>query len=145
MIQNKPDNSRLIALLNAWSKDMSKANYASVRTELMEGNSFLMLPSERSESPAEGWKELSQPSKIRLASLYTVADVRTLGAFTDAESVLRWSKGKQVFCNSLLSRVVFEICETNGIKRIIINSGSDNIFPLSYHTEDEIHPGEEVW
>src|ERR1700691_792405 len=119
MIQNKPDNSRLIALLNAWSKDMSKSNYASVRTELMEGNSFLMLPSERNESPAEERKELSQPSKIRLASLYTVEGVKTLGAFTDAESVLRWSKGKQVFCNSLLSRVVFEICETNGIKRII--------------------------
>jgi len=145
MIQNKPDNSRLIALLNTWSKDMSKNNYARVRAELLEGNSFLMIPSERSGSPTEGWRELPQPSKIRLASLYTVEGVKTLGAFTDAEAVLRWSKGKQVFCNSLSSRVVFEICETNGIKRIIINSDSDNIFPLSYHTEDEIRPGEEVW
>jgi hypothetical protein len=113
MIQNKPDNSKLIALLNAWSEHMSKNNYTKVKTELMEGNSFLMLPSERSESSAEGWRELPQPSKVRLASLYTVKGVKTLGAFTDAEAVLRWSKGKQVFCNSLLSRVVFEICETN--------------------------------
>jgi hypothetical protein len=140
-----PDNMKLIALLNAWAKDMSKDNYVRVRKELMEGDSFLMLPSGKSENPSEGWREIPQATKIQLASVYTVKGVKTLGAFTDAESVLRWSKGKRFFCSSLRAQVVFEICEKNGIKRIIINSGSDNIYPLSYHNEDEILSDEELW
>jgi hypothetical protein len=145
MTANKPDNTILISLLNAWAKDMSKDNYAKVRKELMEGNSFLMLPSGKNENDTEGWRKLAEVTKIPLASLYTVEGVKTLGAFTDSEAVSRWSNGKQVFCNSLRSQDVFEICEKNGIGRIIINSGSDNIFPLSYHTDDEIIPGGEVW
>jgi len=145
MTANKPDNTILISLLNAWAKDWSKDNYAKVRRELMEGNSFLMLPSGGNGNYTGGWRKLSELTKIRLASLYTVEGVKTLGAFTDEDAVLRWSKGKRVFCNSLQSQDVFEICQENGIKRIVINSGSDNIFPLSYYTDDEIQPEEEVW
>jgi hypothetical protein len=145
MTANKPDNVILINLLNAWAKDMSKDNYSKVRRELMEGNSFLMIPSGKNENDAEGWRKLAEVTKIRLASVYTVDGVKTLGAFTDEEAVLRWSKGMRVFCNSLQSQDVFEICQKNGIKRIVINSGSDNIFPLSYYTDDEILPEEEVW
>jgi hypothetical protein len=116
-----------------------------VRKELTEGNSFLMLPSGENGSDTAGWMKLAEVTKIRLASLYTVEGVKTLAAFTDEEAVLRWSKGKRVFCNSLHSQDVFGICQNNGIKRIVINSGSDNIFPLSYYTDDEILPEEEVW
>lgn len=141
----KPDNSKLTALLNAWAKDMSKDNYGRVRKELMEGNSFLMLPSGESGDAVEGWKKVAEGTKIQLASLYTVKGVKTLGVFTDVDSVLRWSKGKPMYCNSFNSETVFEICERNGIKRIVINSGSENIFPLDYYTEGEIEPGEEIW
>ena len=145
MTANKPDNTILISLLNAWAKDMSKDNYAKVRKELMEGSSFLMLPTDKGENVHQSWMKLPEVTKIRLASIYTAEGVKTLGAFTDGEAVLRWSKGKREFCNSLQSQDVFEICQKNGIKRIVINSGSDNIFPLSYYRDDEILPEEEVW
>jgi hypothetical protein len=145
MSTDMPDNSRLIALLNAWAKDMSKENYAMVRKELIGGRPFLMLPSDKGENVGEGWRRSAEVTKIRLASLYTVEGVKTLGAFTDEEAVLRWSKGKQVLCNSLHSQDVFEICEKNGIKRLVINSGSDNIFPLSYYTDGETLPEEKGW
>lgn len=124
---------------------MSKDNYVKVRNELMEGNSFLMLPSGKNEAISEGWYSNSEVSHIQLGSLNTKDGIKVLGAFTDSDSVLRWSKAKQVLCTSLRSQTVLEICERNGIKRVVINSGSDNIFPLSYYNEDEIQMDWEYW
>jgi len=143
---NQPDNTTLISLLNEWGKDMSKDNYIKVRNELMEGNSFLMLPAPgKNKAIPEKWHASSEASRIQLSSLYTIDGIKVLGAFTDPDSVLRWSKGKKVQCTSLRSQAVLEICERNGIKRVVINSGSDNIFPLSYYLEDEIQKNEEYW
>lgn len=142
---NQPDNTNLISLLNAWAKNMSKDNYVKVRKELMNGNSFLMLPSGKSGAFSTSWHTTTATTPIQLGSVYTIDGVRVLGAFTDSDSVLRWSKGIQVHYNSLPSQTVLQICEQNGIKRIVINSGSDNIFPLSYYAEDEIPEDEEYW
>lgn len=124
---------------------MSKDNYVKVRKELMDGNAFLMLTTGKNEAIPEGWNSYSEPSCIKLGSVYTVDGIRVLGVFTDSDSVLRWSKGKQVHCTSLRSQAVFEICERNGIKRIVINSGSDNIFPMSYYLEGEVPKDEKYW
>ena len=143
---NQPDNTMLISLLNEWAKDISKDNYIKVRREMMDGNPFLMLPAPgKNEAISEKWNTYSETSRIQLTSLYTLDGVKVLGAFTDPDSVLRWSKGKQVHCTSLRSQAVLEICERNGIKRVVINSGSNNIFPLSYYLEDEIQNDEEYW
>ena len=112
----------------------------------MEGNSFLMLPAPgKNEAISEKWNTSSEASRIQLSSLYKIDGIKVLGSFTDPDSVLRWSKGKQIHCTSLRSQAVLEICERNGIKRIVINSGSDNIFSLSYYLEDEIQKNEEYW
>ena len=144
-LTNQPDNTKLISLLNTWAKDMSKDNYVRVRKELMEGNSFLMLPSGESGKISAGWNTNTEATRIQLSSLYTIDGIKVLGAFTDPDSILRWSKGKQVHCNSLRSQTVLEICERNGIKKIVINSGSNNIFPLSYYSGGEIQKDEKYW
>jgi len=144
-LTNQPDNTNLISLLNVWAKDMSKDNYIKVRKELMEGNSFLMLPSGRVGAISGGWTSTTELTRIQLSSLYTIDGIKVLGVFTDPDSVLRWSKGKQVHCNSLKSQAVLEICERNGIKRVVLNSGSENIFPLDYYFENEISKDEEYW
>jgi hypothetical protein len=144
-LTNQPDNTNLISLLDAWARNMSKGNYIKVRKELMNGNSFLMLPSSNRGSFSTDWHATTATTPIQLGSVYTIDGVKVLGAFTDSDSVLRWSKGKQVNCNSLLSQTILKICEQNGIKRIVINSGSNNIFPLSYYLEDEIQKAEEYW
>jgi hypothetical protein len=68
--KEEPDNTTLIALLNRWSADMSKENYAKVRKELIEGSSFLMLPSGNMETDSGEWTALSKPSTLKLGSLW---------------------------------------------------------------------------
>jgi len=83
---------------------MSKANYVKVRKELMDGNAFLILPTVKNDAVSEGWNTYSEASRIQLSSLYTIDGIKVLAAFTDPDSVLRWSKGKLVF--SLFCNVV---------------------------------------
>lgn len=142
---NPPDNRHLIQLLDVWSKNRSKETYAAVRTELQEGNSFLMLPSGENSSTHTGWNRTTQKTKLQLASIYTIDGVKMLGAFTDADAVLRWSKGKPIPCVSMTSKAVLQLCEKNGFRKIIINSGSDNVYPLSYLLNDEFEKGVTYW
>jgi hypothetical protein len=144
-LPNKPDNQRLIHLLNAWAQDRSRETYTAVRNELQEGNSFLMLPSAKGQAMVAGWHTTTEPTKLGLASLYTIDGIKVLGAFTDPDSVLRWSKGKVTWCSSLQSQAVLELCERNAIKKIIINGGSENVFPLSYYFNDELGQDQEYW
>jgi hypothetical protein len=46
---------------------MSKDNYVKVRKEVMDGRSFLMLPSDKGENADQGWMKLPEVTKIRLA------------------------------------------------------------------------------
>ena len=70
---HQPDNTILISLLNEWAKDMSKNNYIKVRRELIDGNSFLMLPAPgKNEAISEKWDTSSEASRIHLSSLYTI-------------------------------------------------------------------------
>ena len=70
---HQPDNTILISLLNEWAKDMSEDNYIKVRRELIDGNSFLMLPAPgKNEAISEKWDTSSEASRIHLSSLYTI-------------------------------------------------------------------------
>ena len=46
---------------------------------------------------------------------------------------------------SLRSQVVLDMCVRYGFNRIVINSGSDNIYPLEYHTKGEIGSIKGYW
>ena len=140
-----PSNIRLIQFLDAWAKDKSKETYAAVRTELQQGHSFLMLPSGEQPATGPGWQRTAKTTRLQPASIYTIENKKVLGAFTDPDAVLRWSKGKLTPCVSLESQAVMEICEKNGIQKIIINSGSENVYPLSFVLNDEIEEGEVYW
>ncbi len=80
-LTNQPDNTILVSLLNAWAKDMSKDNYARVRKELMDGNSFLMLPSGKKGPISAGWNTTIETARIQLSSLYTIDAIKVLGAY----------------------------------------------------------------
>jgi hypothetical protein len=143
--QDTPDNTKLISLLNAWSQKISKKTFAAVRTELMKGNSFLMLPSGATDVQGPGWHTYEKSPRLELRSVYTMDGIQVLGAFTDIESLLRWSNGRAMNYTSLRSQEVLDICVRYGFKRVVINSGSDNIYPLSYYTTEEMGTIKGYW
>jgi len=84
---HQPDNTILISLLNEWAKDMSEDNYIKVRRELIDGNSFLLLPAPgKNEAISEKWDTSSEASGIHLSSLYATfqGDHSYFGPHADA-------------------------------------------------------------
>lgn len=128
---SRPDNTRLLELLDVyWKADGKGKTYENVVLELMKGNSFLMLPgqSELGEK-TEGWVTTKEVTALNLASLYTLDGLKVLAAFTDEKALMDWSK-KALPYTSMRSQAVLELCEANGITRIVINNNSPNTFVL---------------
>jgi len=134
---SRPDNTRLLQLLDVyWKADGKGKTYENVVLELMKGNSFLMLPgqSELGEK-TEGWVTTKGATALNLASLYTLDGLKVLAAFTDEKALLDWSK--KVFpYTTMRSQAVLELCEANGIARIVINNNSPNTFVLEKARQD---------
>ncbi|HVS92554.1 MAG TPA: SseB family protein [Mucilaginibacter sp.] len=126
-----PDNTKLIYLLDIYSQNSSAENYKAVVSEILEGNSFLMLPT--TENPAKnlnhGWKIANGDKTIQITSVFNQDGLKVLGAFSDEKSMLSWTKHPTAY-NAIASKAVIDICERHGIGRIVINSGLKNMFVL---------------
>ena len=134
---NRPDNTRLLQLLDVYWKADGKGNtYENVVLELMNGNSFLMLPGPNEFSKQSGgWTTTQEAMTLKLSSLYTLDGLKILAAFTDEKALLDWSK-KVCPYTSMRSQDVVKLCEANGIARIVINNNSPNTFVLERGRQD---------
>jgi len=119
-----PDNSKLLRLLNNyWKGD----TYKKVLLELMNGNSFLMLPGQNEFAAGSGgWLTTKEFKTIKLA-FYTLDGLNVLAAFTDEKALLDWSKQPCSY-TSLRSQDVLKLCEENDFARVVINNNSPNTF-----------------
>jgi hypothetical protein len=126
-IFKESQNSKLISLLNDWGENPSGKNYDRVTRELVKGHSYLMLPSINNEPFDHNWIVSETDPPLQLTCIFEVDGVKVLGAFTDNKSMYHWSKKPTPYL-AILSQVVLEMCEKNNIYKIIINSGSPNIF-----------------
>ncbi|MHB8206171.1 SseB family protein [Mucilaginibacter sp.] len=124
---SKTDNTKLITLLNAWSKDPVFKNYEKVMNELVNGNSFLMLPSQNADQAEKGWRRTSKGEKLSLTCIFEVDGQKIIGGFTDKEAIVKWAKGAATYM-SMRSQDVLNLCEREDIYKIVINSDSPNIF-----------------
>jgi len=122
----QPDNAKLIALLNDWSKEPIFKNYKNVMDELMNGNSFLMLPSQNDKKAESEWR-ISNGETSGLTCIFEVDGLKVIGGFTDDGAITRWAKGHATY-TSMRSQEVLELCEREDIYKIVINSDSPNIF-----------------
>jgi len=126
-----PDNSKLLILLDLyWKADGKDNTYKNVVLELMNGNSFLILPGQNEFSQlSAGWKTTEEATTMKLSSLYMLDGLKVLAAFTDENALLDWSR-KPCAYTSMRSQDVLKLCEANGIARIVINNNTHNMFVL---------------
>lgn len=126
MHSSEPDNKRLITLLNDWSKEPVFKNYEKVMVELINGNSFLMLPSQNEPQVECVW-HTSKGEKLNLTCIFEVDGQKVIGGFTDKDAIVNWAKGNTTY-TSMRSQDVLQLCEREDIYKIVINSNSPNIF-----------------
>jgi len=125
-----PDNSRLFKLLEVYQKQNGKGDsYKNVVLELMNGNSFLLLPSENENEGSGTWTTAQKDTTLRLACVYNLDGLKVLGAFTDETSLLSWAK-KPTQYTALSSKDVLKLCEEQLIERIVVNSDLPTMFVL---------------
>jgi hypothetical protein len=134
---SEPNNTKLIALLNDWSKDPIFNNYEKVMDELVNGSSFLMLPSQNDKQAGKDWR-VSKDETLNLTCIFEVDGQKIIGGFTDDDAIIRWAKGAATY-TSMRSQEVLQLCEREGIYKIVINSDSPNIFLAQRKTLDNKH------
>jgi hypothetical protein len=125
-----PDNSRLFKLLEIYQKQNGKGDsYKNVILELMNGNSFLLLPSLNKDEGSETWTTAQKNTTLKLTSIYNLDGLKVLGAFTDEASLLSWAK-KPTQYTAISSKDVLKLCEEQLIERIVVNSDLPTMFVL---------------
>lgn len=109
---DEPDNSRLLELMDIYWKTEGKGNtYENVVLELMNGNSFLIVPGQNGlGGDSRGWTATKMKTTLRLTSVYTLGGLKVLAAFTDEKALLDWSKQACPY-TSLRSQAVLEFCD----------------------------------
>src|SRR4051794_40734787 len=111
-----PDNTRLLFLLKNYSENPSDENYKVVIEELMNGDSFLLLPSDNSRKDTNGWKTLKERTTIGLTSVVNLDGLKAVAAFTDKNALTEWSKRKTHY-TAFRSQDVLKICQENKFDR----------------------------
>lgn len=130
----KSKNSRLFELLKVFQKQNGKGDsYRNVVLELMNGNSFLLLPSKNDGKNSNYWTTAKKDTTLKLTCIYILDGLRVLGAFTDENALLSWAK-KPTEYTELSSKDVMKLCDEYLIDRIIINSNLPTMFVLEKNT-----------
>jgi SseB protein N-terminal domain len=125
-----PDNSRLFQLLEIYQKQNGKGDsYKNVVLELMNGNSFLLLPSQNDNESSGAWTTAEKNTTLKLTCVYNLDGLKVLGAFTDENALVNWTK-KPTQYTALSSKDVMKLCEEQLIERIVINSELPTMFVL---------------
>lgn len=131
-----PENSRLFELLDIYQKQNGKGDsYKNVVLELMNGNSFLLLPSKNYYKSSDTWTTAQKDTTLKLTCIFKLDGLKVLGTFTDDNALLSWAK-KPTQYTGLSSQDVLKLCEENLIERIVINSDLPTMFVLERNQEN---------
>ena len=122
-----------------WKSDGKGDSYEKVVLELLNGNSFLMFPTanEKYTEPQE-WSTIKDRDVLKMASIVNVDGLKVLGAFTDEQAMLSWTK-KPTEYTAMRSQDVLKLCENNGFDRIVINTASPNTFVIERNKKATTH------
>ena len=107
---SNPDNNRLFDLLEIYRQQNGQGDsYKNVVLELMNGNSFLLLPSENDGSNLDAWTTAKKDTTLKLTCVFNLDGLKVLGAFTDEDALLSWEK-KPTQYTALSSKDVLKLC-----------------------------------
>ena len=134
-INESPDNTKLIRLLEKYGKSRTQENYRKSIEEIMYGNSMLVLPSINDGAPKENWETLEKGSTLKLTSVFDQDGLKVLGAFTSPENLLKWT-GKVTEYTAMKGKDVVDFCQANGIDRVVIDSDMSTMFVLERNREN---------
>lgn len=130
-----PENSKLLDLLEIHRQQNGQGDsYKNVILELMNGNSFLLLPSENEGYDTDTWATVKKGTSLNLTCVFNLDGLKVLLAFTDKKALLRWANRPTRY-TALSSKDVLNLCEENLIERIVINSNLPNMFALERNRE----------
>jgi hypothetical protein len=128
--KTQPDNSKLFQLLETYRQQNGQGDsYKEVVLELMNGNSYLLLPSQNDDEGTDTWTTAQKDTTLKLNCVYNLDGLKVLGAFTDEACLVAWSK-KPTQYTALPSKEVIRLCEEQLIERIVINSDLPTMFVL---------------
>jgi hypothetical protein len=130
-----PENSKLHYLLDIWVQHPSTENYRAVVQELMEGNSFLLLPTANTTNGTGDWETAGTGTTINLTSVFNMDGLKVLGAFSSETALVAWTK-KETQYTGLRMTDIIEICKQLMISRVVINSDQKNMFVLERNQEN---------
>lgn len=131
-----PENSKLVLLLEKYGKNPTQENYKEAFDEIINGNSFLILPSINDENTVKDkWTTIKKGATLQLTSVFDQDGLIVLGAFTSPENLLEWSK-KETQYKMLKSKDVIDFCQMEGIDRIVIDSLMSTMFVLERDREN---------
>jgi len=122
MVIKQPDNTKLLELLDLyWKAEGRGDSYENVIKELIDGNSFLMIPTVTDpDQERHNWKT---------ATIVHFEGRKAIRVFTDEGALLRWMKKLTTYA-AMRSQDVLKLCQANGFTRVIINSGCANTFVI---------------
>ncbi len=123
------DNTRLMELLIVHSRTHDPKDADHVYEELLKKTATLLLPSINDGHQEVGWRTIARGEKLKLTTVFDVDGLKVLGAFTDEQALLQWAKRPTTF-TTMPAHSVLEMCETEGIGRLVINSDHSTMYVL---------------
>ncbi len=134
--ENKnPDNTKLNYLLNIWGEHQSTENYKAVMTEMLEGDSYLLIPSINDNLAKGDWITAKAGTTLKFTSVFNLDGLQVLGAFSDETSMLKWTK-KATEYTSIRTQDIIEFSKQHRIDRIVVNSDQKNMFVLERNRDN---------
>lgn len=117
------NNSTLENLLNSYQEEKNHPDlYKNILSELMAGDSFLLLSSEKGDRQINEWSTTNAESEIQLTCVQNVDGLKVLAAFTSEELLLNWTK-QPTHYTIFASKDLLKLCQQNQVDRIVINDG----------------------
>ncbi len=131
-----PDNSKLFELLEIYIDQNGKGDsYQNVVLELMNGNSFLLLPSQNDNELPTNWTIVKTETTLKLTCIYNLDGLKVLGAYTDEQSLFNAKKQPTKY-TAVTSKDILKLCEEQLIERIVINNNLPNMFVLERNRQN---------
>ncbi|MEO8886801.1 MAG: SseB family protein [Mucilaginibacter sp.] len=121
------DNEKLTLLLNKWAKTPSVTTYEMVMKEIVNGNSYLLLPTVDDGGIPRYWTISNENTTLKLTTVDERDGLKTLWAFSDEGALSKWAEEKTPYA-VLGTKSVLTICENENIEQIVININSPNVF-----------------
>jgi hypothetical protein len=118
--EKDPDNTRLLKLIDQYIVDSEYESYKKVVLELEEGNAYLLLPSDNDWGENfPDWAPSPTGLKMKLGT-WVINGLKTTAAFTSEQVLFEWAQ-KPIKYVSLRSQAVLDLCEANGICRVVVD------------------------